>query len=214
MQPRKQSGFSLLEMMIALIVLLVISAVTFEVFGRYEQRYGVELESANLNAQGVIAMDQMLHELRMAGYPSASKLMYGSAYNGTADNLVAQAPFESISATSLTMDAALGNTGTTTIGVTGPVVDQVIYTLNGSQLQRTYAPRSSTGPIGTQTTTTLASHVKSLHFNYYDSTGAVTATPANVAEVQVQMVLETTAKDLKTNLPMDISLQGTAYVRN
>lgn len=149
----RAGGFSLLEMLMAISLLLIISAVAFGFYGRYSQRYQVEMEASNLTSAGDRALNRVVSELRMAGYPSAPSASQfslnlfpstGVARNGASDNLVATgfnlagppavqlaagfvAP--NINASSVTFEAALGNLGTNTFGVQGPVVDQVQYSL-------------------------------------------------------------------------------------
>ena len=138
-----RSGFSLLEMLLAMSLLLLISAIAFGFYGRYAQRYSVEMESSNLSAAGDRAIGSITGDLRMAGYPpapaaSAFELylyptVNNAPYDGVSDNIVARGfdlPTPTMTASAATFEAALGNQGTLTSGQTGPVVDQVEYALS------------------------------------------------------------------------------------
>lgn len=138
-----RSGFSLLEMLLAMSLLLLISAIAFGFYGRYAQRYSVEMESSNLSAAGDRAIGSITGDLRMAGYPpapaaSAFELylyptVNNTPYDGVSDNIVARGfdlPTPNMTASAATFEAALGNQGTLTSGQTGPVVDQVEYALS------------------------------------------------------------------------------------
>ena len=138
-----ECGFSLLEMLLAMSLLLLISAIAFGFYGRYAQRYSVEMESSNLSAAGDRAIGTITADLRMAGYPpapaaSAFELylyptVNNTPYDGVSDNIVARGfdlPSPNMTASAATFEAALGNQGTLTSGQTGPVVDQVEYALS------------------------------------------------------------------------------------
>lgn len=266
MPPRAQAaGFSLLEMLMAISLLLLISAIAFGFYGRYSQRYQVEMEASNLTSAGDRAINRVVGELRLAGYPSAPTaspfVLYlfptgpGVYYNGTADNIVATgfnlagppavslaagfvAP--NLNASSVTFEAALGNTGLNTLGYTSPIVDQVEYTLARMStaltancgpnpqypagtlwtLSRSVAVKGANGVPGAVTTTPVLDHIFSSSgaapslFSYYDASGAVTAAPLSVAQVRVNFTLQTCSSDKLNNLPVQQSFSGVAYVRN
>src|SRR5215467_5195315 len=64
------SGFSLLELMIVLIVVLVITAAIFQVINLATQRTSVEQTKVDMFQEAREFMDQMTRDLRQAGYPS------------------------------------------------------------------------------------------------------------------------------------------------
>ncbi len=261
----RAAGFSLLEMLMAISLLLLISAIAFGFYGRYSQRYQVEMEASNLTSAGDRAINRVVGELRLAGYPSAptasafALYLYptaaGTNLDGTADNIVATgfnlagppavplaAGFAApnLNASSVTFEAALGNTGLNTLGYTSPIVDQVEYTLarmsaaltaNCSPnpqypagtlwtLSRSIAVKGANGVPGAVTTTPVLDHIFSSSgaapsiFSYYYASGAVTATPVDVAQVRVNFTLQTCSSDKLNNLPVQQSFSGVAYVRN
>lgn len=139
---RIRAGFTLLEMLLAISLLLLVSGIAFGFFYRYSQRYSVEMESSNLSSAGDRAIGTMVRDLRMAGYPAAptasafSLILYPTAdnnpYSGVSDNVAARGfnlPTLNMTPSSVTFEAALGNQGTLSNGETGPVVDQVEYAL-------------------------------------------------------------------------------------
>jgi len=71
---RRQSGFSLLEMMIVLIVVVVISAVILRVINLAGQRSASEQAKLDMFQEAREFMDQMSRDLRQAGYPSPRNL--------------------------------------------------------------------------------------------------------------------------------------------
>src|SRR5947199_3107359 len=66
----RASGFSLMELMIALIILLSISAAIFQTINATTQRSSAEQTKIDMFQEAREFMDQMSRDLRQAGYPS------------------------------------------------------------------------------------------------------------------------------------------------
>src|SRR6266498_1965160 len=64
------SGFSLLELMISLAVLLIISAAVFQVINVTTERSSTEQTKLDMFQEAREFMDQMSRDLRLAGYPN------------------------------------------------------------------------------------------------------------------------------------------------
>jgi prepilin-type N-terminal cleavage/methylation domain-containing protein len=64
------SGFSLIEMMIVLIIVLTISAAIFQVLNMTTQRTSAEQTKVDMFQEAREFMDQMSRDMRQAGYPS------------------------------------------------------------------------------------------------------------------------------------------------
>jgi len=229
---RSPSGFSLLEMLIALSVLGVITGASFQLYMRFSQHYRVEMEASDLTAAGERTMSRLLSDLRSAGYPQPS--LYGTAYTGSTDNLVSQdfryntasgVQAVNLAASSMTFEAALGNTGPTTIGYVNPVVDIVNYQLvnipgGDTQLQRQVTAKTINGAPGAVISNDVLYHVQALTFTYYDANGNVlgplplTASQAPAVQmIQCVLNLQTKAVDARTNQPMTLTFSGSAFVR-
>jgi prepilin-type N-terminal cleavage/methylation domain-containing protein len=72
-EPRKKihaSGFSLIELMIVLIVVLVITGAIFQVINLATQRSSTEQTKVDMFQEAREFMDQMTRDLRQAGYPN------------------------------------------------------------------------------------------------------------------------------------------------
>jgi len=65
------SGFSLIEVMIALIILLIVSAAVFQVLNLATERSSTEQTKLDMFQEAREFMDQMSRDLRLAGYPNA-----------------------------------------------------------------------------------------------------------------------------------------------
>lgn len=252
-RPKRTAGFTLLEMLLAISLLLLVSGIAFGFYYRYSQRYSVEMESSNLSSGGDRAIGTMVRDLRMAGYPAAptasafSLILYPTAdnnpYSGVSDNVAARGfnlPVVNMGASSVTFEAALGNQGSLSNGETGPVVDQVDYTLvkmpsdvtagcrtnpqypAGTlwQLNRTVWPKDTGGGLGSEDEKTILTQVFSSNssapgiFRYLDANGVATTVPADVAEVAVAFTLQTCGADRINNLPVQLGFSGDAFVRN
>src|SRR6185295_4174669 len=69
-QNSSPSGFSLLELMIVLVIVLTISGAIFQVINLTTQRSATEQTKLDMFQEGREFMDQMSRDLRQAGYPS------------------------------------------------------------------------------------------------------------------------------------------------
>src|SRR5215475_896030 len=70
----RTSGFSLMELMIVLIILLSISAAIFQTINVTTQRSSAEQTKLDMFQEAREFMDQMSRDLRQAGYPSPRNL--------------------------------------------------------------------------------------------------------------------------------------------
>ena len=70
----RTSGFSLLELMIVLIIILSISAAIFQTINLTTQRSSAEQTKIDMFQEAREFMDQMSRDLRQAGYPSARNM--------------------------------------------------------------------------------------------------------------------------------------------
>jgi hypothetical protein len=177
-------------MMVALAVLMAVSSVCFALFRQYVSRYRLQTAVSSSTSTVQLALNQMLHEIRMAGYPTTA--LMGSA--GAAGFTVANPA-------SITFETALDPSQTT--------VDQVTYSLDEDALVRTVAVKGG----GSTSTTTLARGVTALQFTYLDQNNQPTTTAAQVCGVLVTMAVKaqiSQAAGQSATVPM----QGTAFARN
>src|SRR5437870_1603151 len=66
----RTSGFSLLELMVVLIIVLTISGAVFQTINMTTQRSAAEQTKVDMFQEAREFMDQMSRDLRQAGYPS------------------------------------------------------------------------------------------------------------------------------------------------
>src|SRR4051812_32535353 len=75
----RQSGFSLLEMMLVLAILMLVMGVTMKAIMDVETRQRIEEAKVDLNQEGREFVDQIVRDLHQAGYPTNT--MYATVPN-------------------------------------------------------------------------------------------------------------------------------------
>ena len=78
---RLKAGFSLLEMMISLAVLLIVTGAVFEQIILMQRKSAAEEVKVDTTEQARVFVDQMVRDLHMAGYPNAA--MYSAPLDNT-----------------------------------------------------------------------------------------------------------------------------------
>jgi prepilin-type N-terminal cleavage/methylation domain-containing protein len=104
--PHALRGFTLIELMISMLVLLTVTAAIFEQISRMQKKSASEAVKLDLNQQAREFMGQTVRDLHMAGYPNTS--MYAPTMNDlskVANGLV------SVSPTSILMEGDVNNDG-------------------------------------------------------------------------------------------------------
>lgn len=163
-------GFTLVEILIAMAIGLIVLAAVYGVFTLQNKKLKTQEQIVEMQQSARVAMDMMTREIRMAGYDSL----------GTSNAGITSATANSIN---FTMDLnADGDTTDSNENVT-----YSLYTSGGIQkLGRT------TGGGAVQP---VAEYIEALTFNYYDATGAVTATLANIRKIKITVTARTALPD-------------------
>lgn len=74
----RQRGFSLMELMVAMAILLVIVGAVFQLLSQSQQRYVATTSAEEVTAMSRDALDQMIREIRLAGYPAPNSYPAGA----------------------------------------------------------------------------------------------------------------------------------------
>jgi type IV pilus assembly protein PilW len=94
----KQSGISLVEIMIALLIGLFLLAGILQMFSASQQTYRMQSNLARLQENGRFALDFLAHDVRMAGYwgcmSSTSDISGLDGASGTSDTITLHGAFE------------------------------------------------------------------------------------------------------------------------
>src|SRR5215510_12400294 len=70
MSKSNDQGFSLIELLIALLLLVIIAGAIFQVIALTVERSSAEQSKLDMNQEAREFMDQMARDLRLAGYPN------------------------------------------------------------------------------------------------------------------------------------------------
>lgn len=89
-RPGDQHGFSLIEMMTALVIFLLISAVAFSLLGVAQKRYATESEVLNAFQEARLGLDQIVRDVNDAGFPPQNQFTFGLTTPPT--NIYASSP--------------------------------------------------------------------------------------------------------------------------
>lgn len=103
---RSLRGFSLIELMLSLLVLLTLTAAIFEQVNQMQKKSSSEAAKLDLEQQAREFVDQAVRDLHMAGYPNLS--MYAPPMN---DVSKVAAGLVSVSPTSILMEGDVNNDG-------------------------------------------------------------------------------------------------------
>jgi type IV pilus assembly protein PilW len=178
-------GFTMIELMIAMVVSLLALAAIYSTFLAQHRSYQVQNETADMQQNIRAAMYYMQREIRMAG----------------------SNPWKSLPLSAFAITAAGQNSITFTEDVRGPLAgappvpgppdgfvnvsnvpdEDITYTLNGTNLDRT--DNNANGGLGV--TQTVAQNIDWLDFVYLDGTGVPTAILADIRSVEITIVART-----------------------
>jgi prepilin-type N-terminal cleavage/methylation domain-containing protein len=104
---RRQSGFTLIEILTSLLILTIVTGAVFEQINKMQKRSSSEAMKLDMDQQARDFLDQTVRDLHAAGYPSAS--MYS---NPTLDPTKVAAGLVSVSSTQILMEGDVNNDGT------------------------------------------------------------------------------------------------------
>jgi len=142
-------GFSLIELMIVLVVLLIIAGAIFQVINLSTERSATEQTKLDMFQEGREFMDQMSRDLRQAGYPSPRNMSQSVLTQVPFKNdLHAAAGLVKIDGGELMFEADVDGTG---------IVQVVHYNLDTSTsnncpcLKRSQLPKINADPLNAQT---------------------------------------------------------------
>lgn len=101
-----QRGFSLIELMISMLVLLTVTAAIFEQINQMQKKSASQVVKLDMNQQAREFVDQTVRDLHMAGYPNPSMYAPGMGdLSKIANGLI------SVSPSSILMEGDVNNDG-------------------------------------------------------------------------------------------------------
>ena len=149
---RSQSGFTMIEMMISLLLMFIVVGAIFRQIQRSQASYRVEDQKLDMTQQEREFIDQFTRDLRQAGYPGPFTFGIAPPVNLADPRL--SAGITSISPTSLTMEGDLDNTGQVQIvtysyvaaGASCPCIQRTTTPKAGGAIQTYAAVRNLVNP--------------------------------------------------------------------
>ena len=223
---KRNSGFSLIELMVVLVVVLAISAVILQVISLVGARSAGEQAKVDIFQEAREFMDQMSRDLRQAGYPSPRN-MDPSVFTQDPfiNDLKAAAGLVQVSATDLWFEGDVDGSGSVYV---------VRYHLDTSTdngcpcLKRSELPKVNGSPLSAQTTEEYQVEVQGVQntsiFSAYTNGAAVSLpvdistgggnTIAAVDTIQALLTLESATIDPQTRRKSVTTLVMTVRLNN
>jgi prepilin-type N-terminal cleavage/methylation domain-containing protein len=210
----KQSGFSLVELLIALAVMSIVIGVTLNGVNRAQKRNASEAVKMDMTQQAREGLDQIVRDLHQAGYPSPA--MYASSTVNASLYALTIGPLTTGTQSGVSFEGDVDGDGN---------VDSVTYTTSpasGSNcpcvIQRTIGRKSGGG----SNTSMLIDNVQSFSIVAYDATGtalgnlgAPTLTaPNNVTRLDLQLEIAGQQPDMDTKKNAAASFRATIRYNN
>jgi prepilin-type N-terminal cleavage/methylation domain-containing protein len=189
------AGFTLVESMVAVLVLTILMAAVFSLINRSQTHFRVETQKVDFTQQQREFIDQFTRDMHQAGFPSANSL-------GPANAALAAQGLTFLSATVVTMDGDLDGTGKQTV--------TYAYNAGCSCLQRIV-----NGVASTAVENVVAPNPQEI-FTGYDATGnpAGALTPLNaIKSIGVTLTVQG-ATDADHTTPIQITMTGMGRLPN
>lgn len=106
----RQSGFTLIEVLVSLLILMIVSGAVFEQIDQMQKRSASEAVKLDQAQQARDFLDQTVRDLHMSGYPSPSMYTPPPPPNNIPNNMVANGLI-SVSPTQLVFEGDVNNDG-------------------------------------------------------------------------------------------------------
>ena len=171
----RRGGFSLVELMVAMVISLVVLGATYSVFIGQNRTFSNQESIVEMQQNTRAAMDMMAREIGMAGYDPV-RVNFDS---NTANNFIGV----TVNASQLQIKADLNSDGV----IDTSNEETIVYAFDATNKRITRTIGSDTQPF--------AENVESFTFAYLDGDGNVTATSANVRRIRITITGRTAKPD-------------------
>jgi prepilin-type N-terminal cleavage/methylation domain-containing protein len=184
---KNHAGFTLIEIMIAVTISVIITSAIYQIFHSQQRSYLIQDRAAEMQQNLRAGLYMMAREIRSAGYDPELTGNFGVVTDF--------APPDDIFATDINYVTDKNIIAFTMDSDTGPGVvnkireEQVVYRLASNQLQR-YNVETAAWEI-------VADNIDALDFVLVDQNGTVTTNPADVAAVEITLLVRTDEQDKK-----------------
>jgi len=178
-------GFTLVEVLIAMTISLVVITALYSAFTLQYKHINVQEQVAEMQQSARTAMDRMIKDIRMAGYNPTQALTSPAIgiINAAADSI------------QFTLDVTNAAGAGIPEGDTLDMNENITFGIySAGDIQR--LGRKGTAGGNYQS---MAEHVQSILFTYYDSTGNILAapvsTPSQIRRIKVTLTVRTAKQD-------------------
>ncbi|MFH1984688.1 MAG: prepilin-type N-terminal cleavage/methylation domain-containing protein [Pseudomonadota bacterium] len=170
---RKDSGFTIIELMMAMVISLLVMSAIFTTFRSQTRSWVVEQETANMQQNLRAGMYRIEKAVFMAGYDPQNSKKFGFLAN-------LPSPYDGDGATTDGSNLAMSMDSDGDQVVDGNDNELIAFRINSQNELQIH----STGAVRWQT---IAENISNLSFTYLDASNAPTATLADIRTVQVAM---------------------------
>ncbi len=219
---RKQSGFSLLELLVVVLLLTIVVGAVFSQIERAQVRYHVEDQKLDLTQQQREFIDQFTRDLHQAGFPSTAQ--YGTQFDLSSQFAAAGVWY--ISDSEVRMEGDVDGDG---------VVDEVVYSyVTGTApcpcLRRSSTPKAGGLLPSAQTLGTNYTQVENVVpitgtpvFAAYDVNGGLVSSSVarssdaglkDIKSIRITVTTQGVSKDNDAHQNIQVTMTGMARVVN
>jgi prepilin-type N-terminal cleavage/methylation domain-containing protein len=229
-QQKNQRGFTLIEMMIALLLMTIVGGAVFQQVGEAQKRSTVEQTKLDIFQESRDFMDQMTRDLHQAGYPNvhnfATSTVSVDSSGHPIDTRVA------VGLVKVNYDTLMFEGDVDGTGIVSSVQYNVIATGDGCPcLRRSQIPKVNTDPMnpGSPVYWTEVQYVQNgtstspIFYAYDTHNNLVTlpidytnnaATVATISTIKVVLTAQSPHIDLQTGQKPSVTLTSTVKVNN
>jgi type IV pilus assembly protein PilW len=167
----KESGFTLVEMLIAMTIGLIILAALSSTFLMQRKTYDIQEQIVEMVQTARAAMDMITREIRMAGYDPT-----GAGFDGI-----------TYSTSQLQIRADLDGSGST-----DGTNENIRYAYYDEHSSYPYQTKRKTGNGNFQP---FAENIQSFIFDYLDSSGSTTTATSDIRQIRITITARTSKAD-------------------
>lgn len=196
-------GYSLLEVLIVTIVLVIVTAAIFPLLYQGQQSFRGEKQFAEATQEARVALDQISRYIRQAGNDPLEA--------------TSVAPIEILSTGHIRINSDITGSVASTTGNSKESTGDPNGSLN-SIYERVEVRYDSTRQeiyldvgYGEEL---LASNMSSFNLTFFDASGNTTSNPASIVRARIEMVAETEYDDPRTGRISSITLASDVFIRN
>ena len=173
--PGRESGFSLVELLVAMTIGTVVLGAMYNVFTVQNKTFSIQEQIVEMQQNARAAMDMMSREIRMAGYDPV-EINFDSNPSNNFSGVT-------VNASQLQIQADLDGNG----AIDTSSKENIVYAFNT-------ANKKITRNIGAGAQS-FAENVDSFTFTYLDGSGNVTAASASVRQIRMTIACRTAKPD-------------------